>query len=165
MQGLTYARRTMYIMRGISGSGKSTAVYELAEKIDGLRWCSADAWFDFFGKKWRWQDLNKAHGYSQGLAFAHCYAGYPVVIDNTNTSEEEVAPYLTLARVFRYNVQYVDVGGTDFEGVFDCYVRGVHDVEKHTIQKQAERLKQFRRERPGNTLDEVLEELDGIRPE
>lgn len=96
--------KELIIMRGISGSGKSTLAKELGKKGIVL---STDDYFmkngiyDFDPKK-----LGVYHKMNQEKT-KECMEKQitPIVIDNTNSKEWEMKPYVELADEFGYDVK------------------------------------------------------------
>lgn len=119
----------LYIMRGCSGSGKSTIAKELGGTI-----CSADDYFikdgtyNFDPKK-----LGSAHNYCRVKAVFALKSKTPVVvIDNTNCTLKECFTYYDAGTHYGYEV-------------FICQVSNpvpanVHGVPPETVQKQLRRL-------------------------
>lgn len=97
-------QKTLIIMRGISGSGKSTLAKNLGE---GGVVLSTDDYFmkagvyDFDPKK-----LGTYHKMNQEKAKECMEKGIsPIVIDNTNSKEWEMKPYVLLADQYNYKVR------------------------------------------------------------
>lgn len=119
---------TLFIVRGLPGSGKSALVARLGERI-----VSAD---DFFMVKGRYEfnaaDLPSAHAWCLAAARTELTWG-DVAVANTFSQRWEMEPYLLLAakrasRVFVLDL--FDGGCTDEE----LFARNVHGVPLATIQ-------------------------------
>lgn len=150
---------TVYIMRGVSGSGKSTLAAKIAA-ITGAAIASADDYFrlparggrdrDVQGARWDYEknapaqpgpyDFNPAE---LGFAHAFCMREFldglrwgSVVVDNTNTTAIEIAPYLLAAQAARQEVYIVHVRCE----AHTASVRNTHGVPSHAIQAMADRL-------------------------
>ncbi len=133
------------IMRGTSGSGKSTyvtkAVAEFVSEND-LRTavvCSADHF---------WIDEDGNYKFVPGLlqeAHKDCFRRFIqaidsntnlVIVDNTNTQLHEIAPYLRYAQLFGYEIEVVRC-------VCDVDVaaeRNVHGVPQRTVEAMKRRM-------------------------
>ena len=97
--------QTLYIMVGLPGSGKSTFTSTLLNPVI----CSADH-FHMKDGVYRWEAANqgKAHLECQLKCKMNLRAGMPVVVvDNTNLTNKERAPYEALAETYGYKVKYV----------------------------------------------------------
>jgi len=88
------------VMRGISGSGKSTLAHKMAKELRAVV-VSAD---DFFMRSGRYEfdpsKLSLAHGQSFRRAIEAAQAGRAIIVDNTNTTISEIAPYMLLAQAY-----------------------------------------------------------------
>ncbi len=137
--------RTMYIMRGLPGSGKSTIARSLRSPISPRSpfrptICSADAYM---------LDERGHYCFDAGLlpeAHANCKRdaevatnyGRDVVVDNTNIQRWMFQPYLELAEREDYAVVVVDVydGGLSDEALA---LRNVHGCPQETIARMRAR--------------------------
>ena len=123
------------ILCGVSGSGKSTRCKEVYP--DALV-VSADHFFMRSGEyKFDPKRLSDAHGdcLRQFVRYL-CENHGTIVVDNTNTTIAELAPYAALALAYGADLQIE---------ILSCQVktaagRNVHGVPEQGIVKQAERL-------------------------
>ena len=98
---------TMFIMRGLPGSGKSTLAKKVARE-NHAEIHSADDWFMRSGKYvFKPEQLAVAHSRCQHYVRTACKAGKNVVVDNTNTSRQELDLWLGIAKEHGYEVQVV----------------------------------------------------------
>lgn len=149
------------IMQGIPGAGKSTYVdalrYEGSQRLpewqDSIRVVSADHFFYERGNGRYAFDpalLPIAHGqclrqFTSLITERHerVRAGESpalfgvIVVDNTNTSPAEVAPYAALALAFNFEVEVVYVRVVD---PFLAHARCVHGVPLTTVCAMHDRL-------------------------
>ena len=125
------------IMRGIAGSGKSTFAFKNAP--EGMFLVSADTYmvdenghYQFSSAK-----LPGAHRRCLRAFLDHIQEGHSVVVDNTNTTCAELAPYVAIAQAYDYDVEIVTL-------VCDpkvAYERNTHDVPAHTVFEQDRKLR------------------------
>lgn len=131
--------KTLIILRGCSGAGKSTMAKALTAANPNAVICSTDSFFlDNTGKYvFDPSKLGVNHKKCQDKADSHMSAGTPlVVIDNTNTTRWEMKPYVDMAAKYGYTVQYVTVS-CDIEL---CIKRNVHQVPAEAIRRMAARF-------------------------
>lgn len=123
------------IMRGVSGAGKSTWIrnnYPLATLRSVV---SADHYFTDAHGIYRFDPnkLGEAHGACLRLYLEHIRKIDPlIVVDNTNTTVAEIAPYYALAEAYGYEVEIVTL---TVEPAL-AYERNVHKVPLTTIDRQ-----------------------------
>jgi predicted kinase len=131
------------ILRGLPGSGKSTFTRGLAGKVEV---CSADHFFETSGTyRFEPSKIGDAHASCLRRYVAFVTGGVPgvegteppecdvLVVDNTNLSNAECAPYYALAQAFGYPVKVVTILSrlTDEE----LSQRNVHGVLVQTISR------------------------------
>lgn len=121
------------ILIGPSGSGKSTYAKTLGHAI-----VSADDYFMVDGKYcFDVRKLSEAHDLCMRRFVAMIWSGDSVVVDNTNTTIAEVAPYIMVARAFGYDVI---VKVMPVESIETLTARNVHGVPEVTIIGQFARI-------------------------
>jgi predicted kinase len=124
------------IMSGVSGSGKSTFV---ARHLPDAFVISADHFFVGADGAYRFDPrlLPAAHADCMRRFVAEVTAGRDhVVVDNTNTTAVEIAPYYSVARAFNAAVQLVRVSCDPAVAA----ARNRHGVPLASIEAQATRL-------------------------
>ena len=99
-------RGILYIMRGVSGSGKSHLALRLAGG-DISKVFSADQWFENqpegYLASWAIEKLYPAHKWNQQRVRAAMQRGItPVVVDNTNIRIKEARVYMEMAIKYQY---------------------------------------------------------------
>jgi predicted kinase len=129
-------QKRMIIMRGISGSGKSTKAKQLA--IGGVVLGSDEFWgpdYDFdktqIGEAHRWNQDRVRTALEEGAS--------PVVVDNTNVSLYEFRPYVEMALEHGYDIEYAE---PDTPWKFDAEElakRNQHDTPPEVIQDMIDR--------------------------
>jgi len=97
------SQKKLIIMRGISGSGKSTKAKELG--ADGVVLGSDDFWGEDYnfdrskiGEAHEWNQNRVREALSNGIS--------PVVVDNTNTQFWEMKPYVEMALEHGYEIEF-----------------------------------------------------------
>lgn len=131
------------ILSGLSGSGKSTYIKHCCGSAVV---CSADNYFMSDGEyRFDVSKLSQAHGACfKGTIDALQKGEDHVVIDNTNTSNEEIAPYVLAAQAFGYEVEIVTLvapkGMTEGDYIAACAERNAHNVPAAGIAGQAQRI-------------------------
>ena len=125
------------IMSGVSGAGKSTFI-KAQEWYRGCVIQSADDFFMLSGEY-------KFDARKLGAAHAACLRGYvnsllsnytSVVVDNTNTTLDEIAPYYALARAYGYDVELI----TLHIDVRLAVERTTHNVPRGSIESMRDRI-------------------------
>jgi predicted kinase len=108
--------KILYLMRGIPGSGKSVVAQMIANGTNGLICSTDDYWLDEDGNYlFDSNRLGDAHkGNQRKVAEAMGRGESSIIVDNMNIQARVLTPYLTLASLFGYTVQVIDVS-TDFE--------------------------------------------------
>ncbi len=137
------SKKTVRIMRGLSGVGKSTYVMmnEAVAKPEERRIvCSADDYFvneqgqyEFDGRK-----LPLAHQWCWGKFIDAIGEGRNIIVDNTNTQPWEYENYIKLAKLFDYEVEIIHItpkGLTDEE----LAKRNTHGVPLESIKQMRSR--------------------------
>lgn len=133
----------MVILRGVSGAGKSTRARELASRNMDTMICSADDYFTV-GKHYLFNSANigKAHAWCLGRAVAALELEVAlVIIDNTNTQEWEMRPYIDAATYWNYEYEIEMIGQLSDTALQTYAARNIHNVPLDTIRRQAARFK------------------------
>lgn len=130
---------TCIILRGISGSGKSTLARKLlAEQPHGVI-VSADNFFtdpETGAYEFDPTRIGDAHDKCMRDFLLALTQVQPVIVDNTNTTTSEVAPYLATARAMGYEVQI----HTLICDIPSAVERCIHKVPADKILDQNRRL-------------------------
>lgn len=137
--------RVLILVRGLPGSGKSTAAEVLAQnKIDLLEFglasksdtiCTADDYFMVGGEyKWNAKDIGRAHEWCQEKCrTAMRNNEHRIFVANTTTTQKEMKPYYDMSNEFGYNVISIIVenrhGG-----------KNVHNVPADVLDKMKQRF-------------------------
>lgn len=133
------------ILQGLPGSGKSYHAARIAEEEDALI-VSADIFAGLYTEdpdggppSFDVTKLGDAHG----ACLRHCIGAVQdagsVVVDNTNTTPLEVAPYVAVAQAFGCEPKLVLVDcGTE-----KAFARQKHGIPREGFDAMCERLAQF----------------------
>ena len=126
------SKKELYILRGVSGSGRST----LAETLNGVICCADDYLTDSEGNyKWSPGKINLAHNWCQDKAKQAMISGEErVIISNTNTYKKDVELYRNMGLDYGYKV---------FVLVVENYHNGqnIHNVPEETLLRQENNIK------------------------
>lgn len=126
---------TIYILRGVSSSGKTTLAETLCQ-LPCTRSIAADDYFynDCGEYNFEIEDLGNAHGWCRDGVEGLMRKGYDIVLHNTNTTEKEINPYLELADQWNYKVVslVVEKRHTNYNN---------HNVPDKTVIIQEKRLR------------------------
>lgn len=133
--------KTLYLIRGLPGSGKDTLGRQLGKVI------SADQFFEetVDGKiiyNFDASKIQQAHAYCKSEVKGHLQNGYgPIAVCNTFTRLWELAFYIGLARAYSYQlvVLTVESGLTDLE----LEARNVHGVPATTLKAMRARWESY----------------------
>lgn len=138
--------KVLYIIRGCSGSGKSTFADLLSSSLDfkdpgSTVSLEADQyWYTLGSKDGKYafdiSRLGDAHSWCQEKVLQNMRGGvYNIILSNTNTSEKEMGVYLDMAEDFGYSVVSLVVENRHGNN-------NIHGVPQATLDKQAQRVKQ-----------------------
>lgn len=102
--------KTLTILRGIAGCGKSTLANRMKSEDPNIVICSAD---DYWIKNGQYvfeaANLGKAHYVCLLKATRAIESGKDVIIDNTNLSLSDFKKYIDLAEANSYSVKIITV--------------------------------------------------------
>lgn len=119
----------LYLIRGVSGSGKSY----LAERLTKANYSADDFFMDDGEYKFDKSLIQEAHDYCQDeVRYAMEEKCPTIAVHNTFTRRWEMKPYYDLAKEYDYNVIEIVVKS-------DCF-ENVHGVPEETIAKQRARF-------------------------
>lgn len=91
--------KTLYLIRGVSGSGKSSLAEEMLDGLMVYYHYEADMYFmsDLGDYRWNPAELGNAHKWCQEQTERRLCDGYSVAVSNTTTTEAEVEIYRKIA--------------------------------------------------------------------
>ena len=150
--------KTMVIVRGVSGSGKTQLAKELSE--DGVVLSTDDYFYDDEGNyNFEPGKLSEAHQWNRNRTEEIMGNDVPlVIIDNTSTRLWEMKNYVELAQKYGYEVKFVQPDWHpelyDKEGKWNFdFLKGknIHGVPDKSLQKMIDRYEY------NPTVEKVLE--------
>ena len=131
------------IMLGAAGSGKSTWVKNNTTEFTRVH--SADSFFLDAAGNYLFDPRKLPSAHQQCLRQFVRRIGYVAmdgdgdlrcVVDNTNTTVAEIAPYAALALAYGHKLELVHINSP----IHRCIERGTHDVPPLTVATQHNRL-------------------------
>ena len=133
-------KRTLFLIRGLPSSGKSTFAGGLFWLGEEPRIFEADTYFYIDGKYvFDPKLLPAAHeDCRQRVEHAAEFSSTHLVVSNTFTQRWEMEPYIELSRIFGLGLIVIDLfdGGCDDKTLFD---RNKHDGPLETFARMRER--------------------------
>jgi len=131
--------KTMFVMRGLPGSGKSTVVKQIQNFHPQSLVCSADQYFINENGHYEFDAslLKEAHSWCQSKAKEACEADtHIVIIDNTGVKKWELVPYFKMASQNNYAVVLVEPKTPWKFHVDELLKRNVHKVDRFILNKR-----------------------------
>jgi predicted kinase len=126
------------IIRGLPGSGKSELADAMARALGAVH-VEADQFYTI-GEEYRFAPelRGEAHAWAQGQTAYALLRGQSVVVANTFTTMEEVAPYVALARRYNAILQVVTVELPEVAASM-LAARSEHNVPTEVVEKMQAR--------------------------
>ena len=134
----TETQKVLYIIRGISGSGKSTQAKKIKAKEGGVIYSTDEFFYDQEGNyNWTQEDLIPNHQKNIKRAYRAMQQGLsPVIIDNTNLKySPDAEPYVKIARKFGYEIKVVEPNTPWAFNAKELAKRNSHGTPEDVIQK------------------------------
>ncbi len=130
--------KIMYIVRGPSGTGKSTIARHLGGEAR-RNWFEADMFFESdAGYHFDPRGLGEAHRWCTLSVDGACRQGLPVVIvSNTFCPVRDMNAYLDIAQAQGYRVEIIRTPGP--WDLLNCNSRNTHSVPQVALQRQLDR--------------------------
>lgn len=141
--------KTLIMMRGIPGSGKSTLAKQIADKHNGVIY-STDSYHMVNGHyQFRPEKAHEYHLKNQDSVLGAMIEGKPlIIVDNTNVSIRDMKPYINFAKLYKYDVEFIEPNHTE-----ELRIDGKWNVD--FIHKQQQNRQNF-----GKNLDRsILERM------
>jgi len=141
--------KILYIIRGISGSGKSTMAQELGKNGKVF---STDDFFMVNGKyEYDPEGLTYAHWWNMGRTEeAMKQSISPIVIDNTNTQAWEAKPYVQMALKYGYQIEIKEPNTPWKFDAEELAKKNKHNIPKEAIEKMIKKWE------PNITIENIL---------
>jgi predicted kinase len=145
--------KKVYVVSGVSGSGKDTFIAKMHEEIiarlytreSGLPTTSAVSADDFFYKRGEYcfdpTKLSEAHGACFRNFIDSLRQGTDLVwVNNTNTTIAEISPYMLGAQAYGYQAEIIYLRCGSWDEVDACAKRNTHNAPFASVQAQHRRL-------------------------
>ena len=141
LQQVKFDQPTVFIMRGLPGSGKSTLIRDVADRMyRSYQVCSADHYWIQKDGSYKFDSNRLYRAHNQCLArfideLSQC-STHSIFLDNTNTTTKEFSHYVKIADAYDYKVVLVTLNIS----VETALARNIHNVPEKTIQNMYKRL-------------------------
>jgi predicted kinase len=129
-------KKTLYILRGLPSSGKTTLAKTLEISLqDCIAYAADDFHYDDQGNyNWKPENVHLAHKWCQDSVMVCMDAGVAnIVVHNTSTSEKELKPYTSMANAYGYKVVSLIIEKRHSN-------KNNHNVPEDVVNKMEERL-------------------------
>ena len=148
-------QKTLIILRGCPGSGKSFLAKQLSE--GGAIFSTDDFWMVEGQYVFNPAMLGHAHAWNLKRATEAMARGItPIVIDNTNITAKDMRPYAQAAIKYGYKIEMKEPQTPWKFDVDELVKKNTHNVPRATIEKMIKRWQ------PNVTLQDLLGQKDEL---
>ena len=142
-------QKTLVLMRGAPGSGKSFLAKQLSE---GGQIFSTDDFWEINGQyQFNPSLLGHAHSWNLKRAIEAMQKGItPIIIDNTNVTARDMRPYAEAAIKYNYKVEMKEPNTPWKFDVDELVKRNTHNVPRASIERMISRWQ------PNLTMEDLL---------
>ena len=129
------SKPTLYLVRGVSGAGKSTFAQSLLSVYEGLVvHLEADMYFMQHGSyNFQQEKLHQAHQWCQSNTRSYLARNWNTIVSNTSTTEKEVKVYQDIAK--ECNANFVSLIVENRSNTIS-----LHNVPEEVLRKQRNRF-------------------------
>lgn len=127
--------KKVVIMRGLPGSGKSSAVAKMTKCLESFLVVNADS-FHMVGDAYMYvpENARRAHADCLRQFLSAMFCSVPLlIVDNKNTTGMQMAPYVKAAECFGYEIEIIEMQCSILEAI----QRNVHKVPEEAICRMA----------------------------
>jgi predicted kinase len=127
---------TLYVIRGLPGSGKSTEARRLLEQNPHMEWYEADMYFSKITGTYQFDHtkLGQAHSECIRLTDEALSRGLDVIVSNTFSTLKELKPYQELSIKHKAKL---DIRQMNHDFI------SIHNVPEDTIKKMKVRWQEY----------------------
>jgi predicted kinase len=127
---VNYNKPTLYLIRGVSGAGKSTFANQLKQYNMVHVVLEADKWFEDEGAyNFNPEELHDAHASCVDRAIMYLNSGSSVAVSNTSTREKDVKKYQEIATECGANFVSIIIENRNA-------TKSVHNVPDEVLERQ-----------------------------
>lgn len=132
--------QTLYLVRGLPGSGKTTFVKQHLQKIDPkIKHFEADMFFEREGKyEYNPKMIKNAHEWCLEQTKKALLEGHSVAVSNTFTQQWEMQPYTELAKNLNIELKIIKADGR---------FKNIHGVPNEVLDKMEKRWENVEKEK------------------